>query len=105
MRNKHPESNAGCSDDFSSKSSQEHLSNLLLRVGLYDKEQGRFEAAHRNISKAHQLRTKIFGEEHDETTDCLDGLGSVLDKEGKYREAVAIHKESLVLSQKISDTE
>lgn len=90
---------------YTSKPAQENLASLFLGVGLYDQEQGRFEAARRNISNAHLMRKELLGDEHEDTNNCLDCLGNALEREGKFHEAVAVHRESLALRQKISTSD
>jgi len=68
------------SHKYTSKLAQENPASLLLGVGIYDQEQGRFEAAHRNISNAYLLRKELFSEKHEDTDTCLDCLGNALEK-------------------------
>jgi len=79
------------------------LENLasLHRVGTYDKERGRFESAHTTISKAYEIRLKQLGNENEDTIGCLDSLGKVLEKEGKWTEAETIHRKTLLLRKEI----
>jgi hypothetical protein len=47
------------------------------------------------MTRVLRLRLKAQGREHPDTLTSVNNLGSVLERQGKYKEAEAIHQQAL----------
>ncbi|CAJ2502645.1 Uu.00g100390.m01.CDS01 [Anthostomella pinea] len=96
-----PHAQLVASRQFSSPSSDQPLSELFRKGGVYDMGQGRYEAAHQRLTASYYIRQRPFGEEHASTLDSLNALGSVLEREGHWREAETTHRKTLAIRRRL----
>jgi tetratricopeptide (TPR) repeat protein len=53
------------------------------------------------LRRALEAREKVLGREHPNTLISVNNLGSVLDKQGKFEEAEAMHRRALAAREKV----
>lgn len=87
--------------NFTSSSSVELLSDLFRKVGIYDMGQGRYEAAHQRLTSSHEIRRRVFGEQHRLTLESLNALGGVLEREGHWQQAETTHRKTFEIRQQL----
>jgi hypothetical protein len=54
--------------------------------------------------RALEVREKMLGPEHPDTLTSADNLGSILERQGKYEEAEAMHRRNLKGREKLSES-
>ncbi|KAF2470888.1 TPR-like protein [Lindgomyces ingoldianus] len=74
---------------------QEAWASVLFKAAWYAGEMGQYDIAQRMGSAAFRARESLLGAEHPDTLSSLNNLGLVLDWQGRYGEACAIHQRGL----------
>ena len=78
---------------------------LLHNVGWFEWRQGKYESAYQNVQTAYQIYQKVFGDEAEDTLNCLNLLASVLRGQGKYEAAEEMNRRALTGNEKVLGVE
>eukprot|EP00283_Hemiselmis_rufescens_P021903 CAMPEP_0173439984 /NCGR_PEP_ID=MMETSP1357-20121228/22026_1 /TAXON_ID=77926 /ORGANISM="Hemiselmis rufescens, Strain PCC563" /LENGTH=416 /DNA_ID=CAMNT_0014405415 /DNA_START=1 /DNA_END=1251 /DNA_ORIENTATION=+ len=73
----------------------ESIAACLRDIGIALGKAGIHEKAMKNLTEAHDISVSVYGETHPEIAKILHNMGSVLDDQGKYAEAIEKYQESL----------
>ena len=86
---------------FESKS----LAYLLVCVGYYLNQQGRYREAEPYYQQSLEMRRKLLGNEHPDVATSLNNLAGLYDSQGKYEEAEPYYQQSLAMMRKLLGNE
>ena len=82
------------------RGTESHISALFM-LGRVEMARGNLEAAERLLRRAHDLQTKLSGEDTDETINTRNGLADVLVVRGKTDEAETLMRRNLDAVRKL----
>ena len=86
---------------FESKS----LAYLLVCVGYYLVDQGRYGEAEPYYQQSLEMKRKLLGNEHPSVASSLNNLAALYESQGKYEEAEPYYQQSLEMSRKLLGNE
>jgi tetratricopeptide (TPR) repeat protein len=86
---------------YVSKSSMLHRATLLYNVAWYEREQGRYETAYRNVVEAYNAHRNLLGGSNPTTLNSLGLLALILDSQGCYGAAEEMFQQRLKLREKV----
>jgi tetratricopeptide (TPR) repeat protein len=76
----------------SKKSDNEEGTNLAENCAKVLESDGQYNRAKEIYSQAKESRKRVLGSRHSDTLTNVGNLGSVLERQGKYKEAELMHR-------------
>jgi tetratricopeptide (TPR) repeat protein len=89
---------------FQQLDTEDSLALLLHKAAIYAWRKGGLNEAEDMAIKAFKLRETLFGKESYETLNSINLLGLVLDSQGKYDEALIMHRQAVAGFKKLLGT-
>jgi Tetratricopeptide repeat len=74
---------------------------VAFSTGWYQYLRGEYKTAEKVVRMSVEVREKTRGREHLDTIASVNDLGLVLSRQGKYKEAEAMHQRALKRSGKV----